>query len=145
MVEHGWDGAATPDVVGTFTASAPVTLAVPATPAQRYKMRVEHVETTGDARCRLQWRLGTGTYANIPQANVYTHTQQATYTYTKASTTNGTATITLTGHGLSVGNSVKIAFAPDARTRRIRSAVSRALGSAAVPPAGNTVPATVSP
>jgi uncharacterized protein (DUF1800 family) len=111
VVEHGWDGATTPDIIGVFTQGAAVTLAVPTTAAERYKIRVEHVETTGEARCRLQWRLGTGTYANIPQANVYSHTQQATYTFNKVSTTNGTATITLTGHGLVVGNSVKLAFA----------------------------------
>ena len=50
-MEHGWDGATTPDVVGTFTQGTPVTLAVPASAAQRYKIRVEHVETTGEARC----------------------------------------------------------------------------------------------
>ena len=54
IVEHNWN---TPgaDAVGTFKQSTPITLAVPASPAQRYHMVVHHVETTGDARCRLQW------------------------------------------------------------------------------------------
>jgi len=108
ILEHNWD-TATP--VGTFKVSGNYTLAIPATPAQRYKMRVEHVETTGDARCRLQWRVGTNGFANISQGNMYTHTQQATYAFTKLTTTTGTATITLTGHGLVNGNTVKLAFA----------------------------------
>ena len=108
IVEHNWP---TVVAVGTFVPSANITLAVPATPAQRYKMRVEHVETTGDARCRLQWRVNGGTYGNIPQGNMYTHTQQATYAFTKLTTTTGTATITLNGHGLVNGNTVKLAFA----------------------------------
>jgi uncharacterized protein (DUF1800 family) len=107
ILEHGWDTVAT---VGTFKQSSAYTLAVPATPADRYRIRVEHGETTGSARCRLQWRLGTGTFANIPQANTYTHTQAATYAFTRVSTTNGTAAITLTNHGLINGDTVTIAF-----------------------------------
>jgi len=109
ILEHGWDGATTPETIGTFKASTPVTLAIPTGPTNRYKIRVEHVETTGEARCRLQWRLGTGTYANL--GSVWAHTQQATYTFVRASATNGTATVTLTGHGLVNGNSVQVAFA----------------------------------
>src|SRR5204863_2162498 len=71
IVEHNWDSAGT---VGTFKQSAPIVLAIPGTPAARYRMRVEHVETTGDARCRLQWSINGGTFANIPQANQFTHT-----------------------------------------------------------------------
>jgi uncharacterized protein (DUF1800 family) len=107
ILEHGWDGPAT---VGTFKQSAPIALAVPATPGQRYHIRVEHVETTGDARCRLQWKLGNGAYANIPQASQFTHTQVATYTFTRANATTGTATVTLAGHGLANGNPVTVAF-----------------------------------
>lgn len=107
ILEHGWDTAAT---VGTFKASTAYALAVPAAPANRYKIRVEQVETTGSARCRLQWRLGTGTYVNIPQANTYTHTQAASYAFTRVSATDGTATITLTNHGLINGDTVAIAF-----------------------------------
>ncbi|HET6409423.1 MAG TPA: DUF1800 family protein, partial [Chthoniobacteraceae bacterium] len=107
ILEHGWDGPAT---VGTFKQSAAYNLTVPATPASRYRIRVEHVETTGDARCRLQWRLGAGAYANIPQTNTFTHTQAATYAFTRASSTNGTATITLTNHGLITGDTVTLAF-----------------------------------
>lgn len=107
ILEHGWDGPAT---VGTFKQSAPITLAVPASPAQRYHLRVEHVETTGDARCRLQWKLNSGAFANIPQANQFTHTQAATYTFTRATATAGTATITLAGHGLANGNLATVVF-----------------------------------
>ncbi|OYW27316.1 MAG: hypothetical protein B7Z47_06760, partial [Chthoniobacter sp. 12-60-6] len=76
-------------------------------PAQRYRMVVHHVETTGDARCRLQWKVpGTTTFANIPQANQFTHTQAATYSYSA-----GNLVVTPTGgHSFSVGNSVQLAF-----------------------------------
>lgn len=106
IVEHGWDtndGILTPEVVGTFKLSAAIPLVVPATPAARYKIRVEHVETTGNARCRLQWRLNTGGFANIPTANQFTHTQAATYTFVRSNATTGTATVTLAGHGLASG------------------------------------------
>ncbi len=99
ILEHNWTTPGS-DPVGTFKQSAPITLAVPATPAARYHIRVEHVETTGDARCRLQWKLNNGAFANIAQANQFTHTQAATYVFTRASATAGTATITLAGHGL---------------------------------------------
>ncbi|MEQ1747846.1 MAG: PA14 domain-containing protein [Prosthecobacter sp.] len=95
VVEHGWDtldGNLTPEVVGTFKPSAAINFVVPASPALRRKMRVEHVDTTGDARCRLQWKLNSGSYANIPQANQFTHTQPLTYSYTA-----GNAVITPTG------------------------------------------------
>ncbi len=106
IVEHNWT---TTTPVGTFKPSNPITLAIPTTPTGatgRYKMRVEHVETTGDARCRLQWKLGTGAYANISQTNQYTHTQAVTY-----SSTSGTVTVTPTGgHSLTVGAPVNIWF-----------------------------------
>jgi uncharacterized protein (DUF1800 family) len=103
VLEHGWDGATTPETIGTFKQSAVIALAVPATPAQRYKIRVEHVETTGDARCRLQWLVpGTTSYANIPQANVYSHMQ----TLTNYTVTSSVATITTAAaHGLTAGAS----------------------------------------
>ncbi len=106
IVEHNWNTPGT-DAVGTFKLSAPITLAIPATPAQRYRMVVQHVETTGDARCRLQWKTpGTTTFVNIPQVNQYTHTQAATYSYSA-----GNLVITPTGgHSFSVGNSVQLAF-----------------------------------
>lgn len=104
ILEHGWDGPAT---VGTFKQSASIPLVVPATPTQRYKLRVEHVETTGDARCRLQWSVNGGAFANIPQANQFTHTQALTnYSYT-----TGSAVITPNGgHSFIVGDSVTLAF-----------------------------------
>jgi len=104
IIEHGWDTAAT---IGTFNVSAALSLAVPASPAQRYKIRVEHVETTGDARCRLQWRLGTATFANISSANVFSHTRALT-TY---SVTSSVATITTAvAHGLSINAPVTLHF-----------------------------------
>lgn len=110
VVEHGWDtldGISTPEVVGTFKPSAAaITLAVPSTPAQRLKMRVEHVDLTGDARCRLQWKVGTGGFANIPQANQFTHTQAMSYSFTA-----GNAVITPTGgHSFNVNDTVPLAF-----------------------------------
>jgi len=111
ILEHGWDGEATPETIGTFKISGSYNLAVPASPANRYKMRVEHVETTGEARCRLQWSRNGGTFVNIPQAEQLTHTQAITYAFTRGTpVTTGTATITLTGHGLSVGSQVDLAF-----------------------------------
>ena len=106
IVEHNWN---TPgaDAVGTFKASAPITLAVPGTPGARYHMVVHHVETTGDARCRLQWLVpGTASFANIPQANQFTHTQALSYSYTA-----GNAVITPSGgHSFIVGNTVPLSF-----------------------------------
>ena len=108
IIEHGWDVAAT---VGTFKISSSYSLVVPASAAERYRMRVEHVETTGDARCRLQWSRDGAAFANIPQAEQFTHTQAANYAFTRGTpVTTGTATISLTSHGLSVGNSVTLAF-----------------------------------
>ncbi|MBX7209729.1 MAG: DUF1800 family protein [Verrucomicrobiaceae bacterium] len=83
-----------------------ITLAVPGTPAQRYKMRVEHVETTGDARCRLQWSVNGGTFANIPQANQFTHTQALNYSFSGANA----VIIPTGGHSLTAGGSVSLAF-----------------------------------
>ena len=105
IVEHNW---ITPgsDPVGTFKQSASIPLVVPANPAQRYHIRVEHVETTGDARCRLQWNVNGGTFANIPQANQFTHTQAMTYS-------SGTNVLTVTptgGHSLSPSDSVQLWF-----------------------------------
>lgn len=112
ILEHGWDGATTPETIGTFKVSSAYALAVPANASERYKMRVEHMETTGEARCRLQWNRDGGSFGNISQSDQYTHTQAATYVFTRGTpVTTGTATISLTGHGLSVGSPVTLAFA----------------------------------
>ncbi len=105
IVEHNWN---TPgaDTVGTFKQSASIALVVPASPAQRYRMVVNHVETTGDARCRLQWNFNGGTFVNIPQANQFTHTQALTYTYTGGNVIVATSL----GHAFSIGNTVPLAF-----------------------------------
>lgn len=111
ILEHGWD--ATPDTVGTFKISGSFNLSVPANAAARYRMRVEHVETTGDARCRLQWSRDGGTFANIAQAEQFTHTLvpgSSSYTFTRTNATSGLATINFTSHGLTAGSPVTIAF-----------------------------------
>ena len=120
IVEHGWDAAGTvsPDdgvaddeTLGTFKISPSYALTVPANASLRLKMRVEHVETTGEARCRLQWSRDSGTFANIPQAEQFTHTQAATsYSFTRTNATSGTVSVALTAHGLLVGNPVALAF-----------------------------------
>ncbi len=105
VVEHNWTNPGA-DAVGTFKQSTPIALVVPATPAQRYRMRVEYVETTGDARCRLQWSVNGGTFSNIPQANQFTHTTACSYSFSA-----GTVTVTPTGgHALNVGDTVALAF-----------------------------------
>lgn len=114
--EHGWDSAAT---LGTFNISAFHMLEVPTGPVGatgRYMFRLEHVETTDEARCRLQWSVNGAAFANIPQANVFTHTaaMSANYSYTRTVSTpgamQGTITVTLNGHGLAATNPVKLAF-----------------------------------
>jgi uncharacterized protein (DUF1800 family) len=125
VLEHGWDTAATgapedgtadDEIVGTFKATpagTPYVLAVPASPAQRYKMRVEHVDVSGDARCRLQWSVNGGAFGNIPQANQSTHTQAMSYRYTA-----GNLTVTPTGgHSLAVGSNVDLSFSSGALFR----------------------------
>jgi len=113
VIEHGWDAAAT---VGTFKISASHLLAVPANASERYKIRVEQVETTGEARCRLQWSVNGGTFGNIPQSNVYAHVaaMNANYNYTRTVSTPGamagTIVVTLNGHGLQVGSPVNLSF-----------------------------------
>ncbi|WP_395751939.1 DUF1800 family protein [Prosthecobacter sp.] len=110
IVQHNWTTPGS-DAVGTFKQSAAITLAIPASPAQRYHLVVHQVETTGDARCRLQWLVpGTTSYANIPQANVFTHTQAMSYSYS-----GGNLVVTPTGgHSYSVGNTVQLAFSTGA-------------------------------
>ena len=116
ILEHGWDAPAT---VGTFKLSAPITLAVPApaTPAARYKIRVEWVDASGDARCRLQWRLGTGAFANIAAGNVFSHMSAMTgtgYSFTRTNSTPGAMAgnivVQLAGHTFIVGDNVQLAF-----------------------------------
>ncbi len=67
ILENGWDTPAT----GGFKQSATFALVVPPTAGNRYRIIVEFVETTGNATCRLQWRLGTAAFANIPNAQVF--------------------------------------------------------------------------
>ncbi len=116
ILEHGWDGATTPETVGTFKVSTSYSLNVPAAALNRYKMRVEMVETTGEARCRLQWSLNGAGFVNIPQGNVYTHTaaMNANYNYNRTVSTAGamagTILVTLNGHGLAVNDPINLSF-----------------------------------
>jgi uncharacterized protein (DUF1800 family) len=66
------DNGFTPPATGTFKQSGTFTLAVPAAAANRYHIRVEFVETTGNAKCKFQWQINGGTFANIPNSNIYT-------------------------------------------------------------------------
>ena len=74
ILENGWDTAAT----GAFKQSGQYTLAIPAAPANRYHMRVEFAQTTGSAKCKFQWQINGGTFANIPSTNVYTNNTAST-------------------------------------------------------------------
>jgi uncharacterized protein (DUF1800 family) len=116
VVEHGWDGPAT---LGTFNVSASHLLEIPAGPTGatgRYRIRVEQVETTGEARCRLQWSINGAAFGNIPQSAVFSHTRamDASYSYTRTVSTAGamagTILVTHNGHGLSVGSPVRLSF-----------------------------------
>ncbi len=99
VVEHGWDtidGILNPEVVGTFKIGASKALVVPAGAAQRYKIRIEHVETTDSARCRVQWSRDGGTFANIPSTHLFTHASTSSYL-----SSGGTVTVTTpTAHNL---------------------------------------------
>ena len=102
VVEHGWDtldGIPIPEVVGTFKIGASNSLVVPAGAAQRYKIRIEHVETTDSARCRVQWSRDGGLFANIPSTNLFTHATASAYI-----ASSGTVTVTTpTAHNLVAG------------------------------------------
>ncbi|MES2474353.1 MAG: DUF1800 family protein [Verrucomicrobiota bacterium] len=74
ILENGWDTPAT----GGYKESAPLVLAVPGSPAARYPIRVEFVETSGDARCRFQWKSGSGSFASIPSTHVFTNNSDST-------------------------------------------------------------------
>ncbi len=71
VLENGWDTPAT----GGYKLSNPITLAAA---GSRYPVRVEFVETTGSAKCKFQWQLNAGSFANIPVANIYTDNAGAT-------------------------------------------------------------------
>lgn len=73
ILENGWDGAAT----GGFKQSAAIPLAAGAA-GSRYRMVVEFAETTGASKCRLQWKLNNGAFANIPPANAFRDNTSAT-------------------------------------------------------------------
>ena len=74
ILENGWDSPAT----GAYKSSAPVTLSIPASAANRYPIRVEFVETTGAAKCKFQWQINGGTFATIASANVFTNRVEVT-------------------------------------------------------------------
>lgn len=93
ILENGWDTTAT----GAFKQSGQFTLAVPAAPANRYHMRVEFVETTGNAKCKFQWQINGGTFANIPSTNVYTNNTGSTTNWNGSYYANTTLTAPAAG------------------------------------------------
>ncbi len=88
ILENGWDGPAT----GAMKQSAAVTLAIPASPAARYRIVVEFVETTGAAKCRFQWKPPGAAYANIPSGNVFVNNTGTTTGWTGSYFANTTFT-----------------------------------------------------
>ncbi len=68
ILENGWDTAAT----GGFKQSSAYALNGPASAGSRYPIRVEFVDTTDSGKCKFQWKPGSGAFANVPQANVFT-------------------------------------------------------------------------
>lgn len=74
ILENGWDSPAT----GGYKQSAAINLATPSTPAERYHIRIEHVETTGHAKCRFQWKGGTGSYGYLSGSNIWKDNTSAT-------------------------------------------------------------------
>lgn len=74
ILENGWDTPAT----GGFKQSGIIPLAIPSSPADRYILKVEYVEITGNAKCRLQWKVGTGAFANLPTNVAYRDNTSAT-------------------------------------------------------------------
>jgi|GEM_PF-6494564 len=81
ILENGWDTAAT----GASKQSATFPLTIPSTPANRYHIRIEYAETTGNAKCKFQWKVNTANFANIPTASIWKDT-----TATTANSTNNT-------------------------------------------------------
>ncbi len=74
ILENGWDTPAT----GGYKNSAPIVMSIPATAANRYPIRVDFVETTGNAKMKFQWQLGSGAFVTIPAANVFINNTGAT-------------------------------------------------------------------
>ena len=67
ILENGWNSAAT----GSDKISAAIALVPPPTPGQRYPIRLEFVETTGSAKCKIQWRTAGGTFSKISDAAIW--------------------------------------------------------------------------
>ncbi|NJM38262.1 MAG: DUF1800 family protein [Akkermansiaceae bacterium] len=66
ILENGWDTPAT----GGFKESAAIPLSLPAAPGNRYRVRVEFVETTGSAKCVFQIKRSGGNFQYIPNTSV---------------------------------------------------------------------------
>ena len=93
ILENGWDTAAT----GTFKQSGQFSLSIPAAPANRYHIRVEFVETTGNAKCKFQWQINGGSFANIPSGNIYTNNTGSTTGWAASYYANTTLTAPVAG------------------------------------------------
>jgi len=95
ILENGWTEAPT----GGYKQSA----SIPLTSGTRYHIVVNYVEgtnnSTGYARCKLQWQINSGSFANIPNANVLTTSGGSTqgFTGTYYANTTFTAPVARTG------------------------------------------------
>ena len=67
ILENGWTSAAT----GGYKTSAPIALVAPATPDKRYPIRLEFVETTGSAKCKIQWQMAGGLFTEVSGASIW--------------------------------------------------------------------------
>ncbi len=67
ILENGWTTAA----IGSYKTSTAVALVAPPTPDKRYPIRLEFVETTGMAKCKIQWRLAGGTFSTISGSAIW--------------------------------------------------------------------------
>ena len=81
ILENGWTSAAT----GSYKTSAAIALVAPPTPDKRYPIRLEFVETTGSAKCKIQWRLAGATFTAISDTAIWKDAISTT-----ASTTDNT-------------------------------------------------------
>ncbi len=93
ILENGWDTTAT----GAFKQSGQFSLSIPAAPANRYHIRVEFVETTGNAKCKFQWQINGGSFANIPSGNIYTNNTGSTAGWAASYYANTTLTAPAAG------------------------------------------------
>ncbi len=88
ILENGWDTVAT----GTYKQSTAISLVIPPSAAARYPIRVEYAETTGNAKCKLQWQVNGATSVNIPSTNVFANNTDSTAGWNAVFYNNSTLT-----------------------------------------------------